>query len=115
MILSGGFRVTEHQTFVDQIKQYFPHPERGLDGSPSRPDFVSLDLEPSKEIFSTEFYTLPELHPGRLDYRVHSFSGKTAPLIQIIGQLLSDRTTVQLLQLDVDHNPPEAFFRSSYR
>ncbi len=115
MIPIGGFRVIEHQSFTELTHQYFPDLERSPDGRPSHNDFIVLDLEPTKRFFSNRFFDLPELHPGRPDYRVRTFRGQVAPLIQITGQLLPNGQIIELLILEVDHNPPEAFFRSSYR
>lgn len=45
-------------------------PERGEDGTPSANDFLTIDLLPIVDAFATRFDELPELIPGRPDYRI---------------------------------------------
>ena len=44
--------------------------ERGPDGQPSTNDFQVFDLFRIVETFATQFDELPELIPGRADYRI---------------------------------------------
>lgn len=74
---------------------------RGPNGEPSVNDFQTLELLRIVEAFATGFGHLPELIPGRPDYRVLVASGLLVSRFAVIGQLASDGA-VELAQLDLD-------------
>ena len=75
--------------------------ERGSNGEPSATDFQALDLLRLVERFATEFDTMPELIPGRPDYRVLVTTGYVVAGFVVVAQLASDGA-VELVELDLD-------------
>ena len=61
-------------------------PERGEDGTPSANDFLTIDLLPIVDAFATRFDELPELIPGRPDYRILISAGVLVHAIAVAGQ-----------------------------
>lgn len=76
-------------------------PEERQQGRPSRADFQAYDLIPIIERFATGFDELPQLIPGRPQYRVLITTGRLIPMISAIGQLAPDGA-VELVQLNID-------------
>lgn len=85
--------------FADLDRQL--RPERGPDGQPSANDFQVFDLLRIVETFATEFDTLPELIPGRPEYRIIVGVGVVVARFAVTGQLAPDGA-VELVQLDID-------------
>lgn len=79
-------------------------PERGPHGEPSTNDFQALELLRIVEKFATGFETLPELIPGRPDYRILIATGTLVPMFAVVGQLAQDGA-VELISLDIDNGP----------
>jgi hypothetical protein len=77
--------------------------ERGPNGEPSTNDFQVHELLRIVDRFATEFDDLPELIPGRHDYRLLIAAGLLVPAYSVIGQLAPDGA-VELVQLDIDHD-----------
>ncbi len=75
--------------------------ERGPRGEPSTNDFQSVELLPIVEIFATRFDDLPELIPGRTDYRVLITTGVLVQGLTAVGQLATDGA-VELVSLEID-------------
>lgn len=75
--------------------------ERGPNGEPSRTDFQAFELLEIVETFATRFDHLPELIPGRPDYRILIAAGKLIRAYTVIGQLAPDGA-VELIALDMD-------------
>jgi hypothetical protein len=75
--------------------------ERGPDGQPSTNDFQVFDLFRIVETFATQFDELPELIPGRADYRIVISVGVVVARFAVIGQLAPDGA-VELALLDID-------------
>jgi hypothetical protein len=75
--------------------------ERGPEGEPSVADFERIELLRIMEVFAERFEELPELIPGRADYRVFISHGMLVPRIVVLGQQASDGT-VELVQVDLD-------------
>jgi hypothetical protein len=75
--------------------------ERGPNGEPSTHDFQVFELLRVVERFATGFDDLPEIIPGRADYRVLITTGMLVPRLSIVGQLAADGA-VELIQLDLD-------------
>ncbi len=75
--------------------------ERGPNGEPSATDFQTFELLHIVERFATGFDDLPELVPGRSDYRVLISTGVLVSAYSVVGQLRPDGA-VELLTLDVD-------------
>ena len=75
--------------------------ERGPNGEPSTNDFQTLDLLRIVEHFATNFNSLPELIPGRSDYRVFTGTGYLVAAFLVVAQLASDGA-VELVELDLD-------------
>ena len=87
-------------TFFDDVDRQF-QPERGPGGEPSANDFEVFELLRIVETFATRFDELPELIPGRHDYRILISQGMLVPRFAVVGQLAPDGA-VELIQLDVD-------------
>jgi len=80
--------------------------ERGTSGEPSSNDFQVFDLLRIVDWFATSFDDLPELIPGRPDYRILISVGMLVPRVAVLGQLAPDGA-VELVQLDLDLDPGE--------
>jgi hypothetical protein len=76
-------------------------PERGPEGQPSANDFQVFELIRIVDRFATGFDDLPELIPGRPDYRLLISTGMLVPRFAVVGQLAADGA-VELVQLDLD-------------
>lgn len=86
--------------FFEDVDRQFPS-ERGPRGEPSANDFEVFELLRIVETFATRFDDMPELIPGRPDYRILVASGTLVPRFMVVGQLASDGA-VELVQLDID-------------
>ncbi|MBI2168869.1 MAG: hypothetical protein HYU28_05125 [Actinobacteria bacterium] len=86
--------------FFEDLDQQLP-PERGPSGEPSTNDFQALELLRIVERFAIGFDDLPELIPGRSDYRILIAAGMLVPRFAVVGQLASDGA-VELVQLELD-------------
>lgn|GEM_PF-4433824 len=100
-------RETDH--FAYQVYEYFQRETPGSLDQLSRKDFITLELNPAKEVLATRFFELEELIPGRNEYRVYTVAGVYVPLYSIYAQLVPNKKLVELIELEVDFNPPEAF------
>jgi hypothetical protein len=87
-------------TFFEDVDRQLP-PERGPNGEPSANDFEVFELLRIVEQFATNFDELPELIPGRPDYRILISAGLLVAHFAVIAQLASDGA-VELIQLHVD-------------
>jgi hypothetical protein len=76
-------------------------PERGPAGKPSANDFQVYELIRIVDRCATGFDELPELIPGRPDYRLLISAGMLVPRFAVVGQLAADGA-VELVQLDLD-------------
>jgi hypothetical protein len=85
--------------FVDLDRQLGP--ERGENGEPSANDFQAFELLEIVEQFATDFWNLPELIPGRNDYRVLIGTGFLVRAFSVVGQLAPDGA-VEVISLDLD-------------
>lgn len=86
--------------FFDDLDRQLGH-ERGLHGEPSTNDFQSFELLEIVERFAANFFELPELIPGRLDYRVLIATGLLVRGLTVVGQLAPDGA-VELISLELD-------------
>jgi hypothetical protein len=75
--------------------------ERGSDGQPSVHDFQVYELLRVVERFAVEFEALPELIPGREDYRILVAAGMLVPRFSVVGQLTT-HGAVELIRLRID-------------
>lgn len=75
--------------------------ERGPNGEPSTNDFQAFELLEIVDRFATSFFDLPELIPGRGDYRILISTGMLVRALSVIGQLAKDGA-VELISLDLD-------------
>lgn len=75
--------------------------ERGPDGEPSTNDFQAYELLEIVERFAVGFFDLPQLIPGRPDYRVLIASGLLVRGFVVIGQRVHDGA-VELISLELD-------------
>jgi hypothetical protein len=98
-------RVRATARFFQDLDRQLPS-ERGRHGEPSTTDFQTFELLRIVETFSEQFFTLPELIPGRVDYRVLIATGTVVPAFSVLGQLASDGV-IELIQLDIDRARPE--------
>jgi hypothetical protein len=78
----------------------------GPRGEPSTNDFQTLELLRIVERFAIGFDELPELIPGRSDYRILVATGVLVSRFAVVGQLAPDGA-VELIQLDLDLEPDE--------
>jgi hypothetical protein len=76
-------------------------PSAGPEGQPSANDFQVYELIRIVDRFATGFDDLPELIPGRPDYRLLLSTGMLVPRFAVVGQLAADGA-VELVQLDLD-------------
>lgn len=98
----SGARRTVRATadfFADLDRQL--RSERGPHGEPSTNDFQTLELLQIVERFATGFDDLPELIPGRSDYRILVSTGVLVSRYAVVGQVARDGA-VELVQLDLD-------------
>ena len=86
--------------FFQDLDRQLPA-ERGPDGEPSTNDFQVLDLLRIVDEFATRWDDLPELIPGRADYRILLATGNVVARFAMIAQLAQDGA-VELVQLDLD-------------
>jgi hypothetical protein len=100
----GRRQVRAASSFFEDLDRQLP-PERGARGEPSTNDFQVHELFEIVEQFATEFDTLPELIPGRPEYRILISTGLLLPAYTVVGQLAPDGA-VELIQLDVDLGGP---------
>lgn len=75
--------------------------ERAADGRPSRTDFQTYELFSIIDRFATGFEDLPELIPGRPQYRLLIAAGTIVSAVSVVGQLAPDGT-VDLVGLKID-------------
>jgi len=75
--------------------------ERGPDGHPSAIDFQTFELLRIVDHFAVSFDDLPELFPGRSDYRFLVAAGMLVPRFSVVGRLAADGA-VELVQLEID-------------
>jgi hypothetical protein len=75
--------------------------ERGPNGEPSTYDFQTFELLEIVERFASAFDGLPELIPGRRDYRILIATGLLVRAYSVVGQLVPDGA-VELLSLELD-------------
>ena len=76
--------------------------DRGPRGEPSSTDFLLVDLPPIADVFSLQFDDLPELIPGRPDYRVVITTGTLVSRLSVIGQLRGNSVALVGVELDLD-------------
>ena len=74
-------------------------PERGEDGTPSANDFLTIDLLSIVHAFATRFDELPELIPGRPDYRILISAGV---LVHACRRTTGSHGTVEILKVRID-------------
>lgn len=75
--------------------------ERGPDGEPSVNDFLTIDLLPIVDAFAAGFDDLPEVLPGRSDYRLLVSSGVLVRGVAVIGHVSSD-AAIELVYIKLD-------------
>jgi len=75
--------------------------DRGERGEPSTNDFQVFELLAIVERFASDFIGLPELIPGRSDYRVMIATGVLVRSYSVVGQLASDGA-IELVALELD-------------
>lgn len=86
--------------FFEQLDRQL-RPQRGPDGEPSTIDFQTFELLAIVERFATGWDELPELIPGRSDYRILISAGVLVQAFAVTGQLAPDGA-VELVQIDID-------------
>lgn len=87
-------------SFFEDLDRQLPV-QRGAHGEPSVNDFQVFELLRIVDRFASGFDDLPELIPGRPDYRIFIGTGVLAPMVSVIGQKSPDGA-VELVQLDLD-------------
>jgi hypothetical protein len=87
-------------SFFEDLDRQLPS-ERGANGEPSTNDFQVFELLRIVDRFAVGFDGLPELIPGRPEYRLLVVAGTLVPVISVVGQLAPDGA-VELVQLDID-------------
>lgn len=86
--------------FFEDLDRQLPS-ERGPNGEPSAHDFQVFELLQVVDRFATGFDDLPQLVPGRPDYRILISAGMLVTAFAVVGQLAPDGA-VELVQLDLD-------------
>lgn len=105
--MPDSFRyVRPTRRFYSDLRRQLP-PERGEDGTPSREDFELYDLVEILETFTNDWDQLPELFPGRGDYRVLIATGVLVYAYSVQAVLARDGF-VELLSLEIDLEPLDA-------
>lgn len=89
--------------FFEDLDRQLRH-ERGPNGEPSTNDFQSFELLEIVERFAVGFFELPELIPGRREYRVLVATGMLVHGVSVVGQLAPDGA-VELISLEIDLGP----------
>ncbi len=89
--------------FLEQLDAQLGE-ERGPNGEPSRIDFLRFELPAIEEDFALRFEELPEVIPGRPDYRQIITTGRLVPMIAIVGQVNADGS-VLLLGVELEVGP----------
>lgn len=74
-------------------------------GEPSATDFHVFELLRIVERFAVGFDDLPQLIPGRDDYRILIARGSLVTAFAVVGQLAPDGA-VELVQLDIETGSP---------
>lgn len=87
-------------TFFEDLDRQLPS-ERGKSGEPSTNDFQVFELLRIVEEFAVGWDSLPELIPGRSDYRLMIATGTLIRGFAVVGQLAADGA-IELIQLDID-------------
>jgi hypothetical protein len=87
-------------SFFDDLDAQLPR-ERGPEGEPSVHDFQVHELLRVVDQIATEWETLPELIPGRPDYRILTAAGILVPVFSVVAQIASDGA-IELIELDID-------------
>jgi hypothetical protein len=95
-----AYQVRVTASFFDAVEQQLPA-ERGPHGEPSAHDFLAVDLLGIVDQIAEGWDTLPELIPGRSDYRQFIGSGRMVYAFTAIGQLAPDGT-VELVDIEID-------------
>jgi len=94
------FEVRAAPSFFEDLDRQL-RSERGPAGEPSTTDFQSFELLGIVDRFATGFEDLPELIPGRRDYRVLIATGALVRAYTVVGQLRPDGA-IELLTLELD-------------
>jgi hypothetical protein len=79
--------------------------ERGPSGEPSSVDFETYELLAIIEEFATGWDDLPEQIPGRTEYRILIKTGRTVPMVSVIGQVAPDGA-IELIDISIDLRGP---------
>lgn len=87
-------------SFFEDLDRQLPT-ERGRQGEPSVHDFQVFELIRIVDHFATAFDDIPELIPGRADYRVLISAGMLVARFAVVGQVAPDGA-VELVQLDIE-------------
>jgi hypothetical protein len=91
-------RLTE--AFLQDLDRQLPS-TRTPGGVPSALDFRVHELLRIVELFASSFGDLPELIPGRREYRQLIVVGLLIPRILVVGQLAPDGA-VELVEVEID-------------
>lgn len=86
--------------FFEDLDAQLPD-ERDPNGEPSTKDFQVVELFPIIEEFAVGFDALPQIIPGRPEYRVLITSGILIARIAVTGRLAVDGA-IELVSLDLD-------------
>ena len=89
--------------FFEDLDRQLGH-ERGPNGEPSTNDFQSFELLEMVKRSAIGFFDLPELVPGRREYRVPVATGMLMRGVSVVGQLAPDGA-VELISLEIDLGP----------
>ncbi len=86
-------------SFFDDLDAQLPR-VRGPSGEPSTSDFQAHELLRIVDRIATGWDELPELIPGRSDYRILASAGLLVPLFSVVAQVAPDGA-VELIELDL--------------
>jgi len=94
----GRRQVRATVAFFEDLDRQLPV-DRGS-GVPSRSDFQAYELLEIVETFADRFGDLPELIPGRSDYRLLITTGRVVASVSVVGQLAADGA-IELVGIDI--------------
>lgn len=102
--MTGALRdVRPTRQFYADLHRQLPA-ERGEDGTPSRVDFELYDLVDILNTFAQDWDELPQLIPGRSDYRILITSGVLVAGYSVQALLNRDEV-IELISLGIDLRP----------
>jgi hypothetical protein len=99
-VTAGRRQVRATPAFFDQLDRLLPAEPTG-DGRPTRGEFDTFELLKIVDRFAAGFDALPQILPGRPEYRVLVTVGRLVPLLAVVARLGPDGA-VELVSVHMD-------------